>query len=49
MSYKGQQDYKSCKAQSHTTTTMLIYYKHDISRIHNRNNNMHIYPLSEWE
>ena len=39
MSQKGQQNYKSCKVQSHTTP-LLIYYKHDIiSRIHNSNNN----------
>jgi hypothetical protein len=43
MSYKGQKDYKSCKVQSHTTTTLPIYYRHDIiSRIHNRNNNTHL-------
>ena len=43
MSYKGQKDYKSCKVQSHTTTPLLIYYKHDIiSRIHNLNNNTHL-------
>jgi hypothetical protein len=49
MSYKGQKDYKSCKVQSHTTTPLLIYFKQDISRIHIRNNNIHIYPLSEWK
>ena len=42
MSYKGQKDYKSCKVQSYTTTPLLIYYKHAISRIHNRNNNTHL-------
>ena len=49
MSYKGQKDYKSCKVQSHTTTPLLIYYRPDIiSRIHNRNLTIHMYPLSEW-
>jgi hypothetical protein len=28
--------------QSHTKTPLLIYYKHDISRIHNRNNDTHL-------
>ena len=48
MSCKGQKVYKSCKVQSHTTTLLLIYFKQDISRIHNRNSTIHIYPLSEW-
>jgi len=40
VSYKGQKNYKSCKLQSHTTTPLLIYHKHDIiSETHNRNNN----------